>query len=296
LTFGAVADRYLARLRETDAKDYPNNEAHLRLHLVPYLGAMRADKIADFTIQKYKRHCRDKGLSDATINRTLATFRRMGRRMADNLNTPFPAVKIPRETTSSRTYVLSETDEATLLSAALSDSNSFVWLFIKIALATSLRHSEVLSARFEHFDPVKRRLGVRVKGGLWRKQPLTRNITQILQRERSMASDPEGWIFPNPTTSTGHYDRMVKSFRRCVVQTGLDPIALTPHALRHTANTRLVAAGTDIKTVMEFSGHQSLEMVMRYTHAQDRTIDAALDRMDSRTIVELPTIRVGAKP
>jgi TPR repeat protein len=48
------------------------------------------------------------------------------------------------------------------------------------------------------------------------------------------------------------------------------------------------AQGADIKTIQEFSGHESLEMVMRYAHAQDRAVNSALDRMEQRTVVEHP--------
>ena len=296
LSFAGAADLYLSMLRESGGKDYQNNEQHLRLHLVPYFGPMRLEKITGFTVEKYKRHLGGKGVAEGTINRTLATFRRMGRLLAAEGEIPraFPAVTIPRERTR-RTFVLSPPEETALLEAALQDSNSFVWLFVKIGLATSLRHSEILGARFDTFDPHRRRLRVRVKGGNWRDQPLTRSIVAILGREREMAADPDGWIFPNPRAATGHYDRMVKAFRRSVVRAGLDPAVVIPHALRHTAITRLVAAGADVKTVQEFSGHESIEMVMRYTHSQDRAIDRALDRMDEETLVEHPARRKPAE-
>ena len=83
LTFATAADRYLKMLREGGGKDYENNQQHLRLHLVPYFGAMLPNKITKFTVEKYKRRCKERGLADGTINRTLATFRRMGRRLAD---------------------------------------------------------------------------------------------------------------------------------------------------------------------------------------------------------------------
>jgi hypothetical protein len=81
LSFALAADAYLRKLKEIGGKDYANNEQHLRLHLTPYLGAMRLDRISEFTLQKFQNDCRGKGLSDATINRVLATYRRMGLRL-----------------------------------------------------------------------------------------------------------------------------------------------------------------------------------------------------------------------
>ena len=169
LSFAGAADLYLSMLRESGGRDYQNSEQHLRLHLVPYFGSMRTEKITRFTIEKYKRHCGERGVAEGTVNRPLATFRRMGRLLAAEsvITHPFPTVKIPRER-SRRMFVLSPAEDAALLDAALQDSNPYVWLFIKMGLATSLRHSEMLAARFERFDSYRRRLRVRVKGGKWR--------------------------------------------------------------------------------------------------------------------------------
>ena len=103
-----------------------------------------------------------------------------------------------------------------------------------------------------------------------------------------MAEDPDGWIFPSTTAASGHIETMVGAFARCAKQAGMDPHIVTPHIMRHTAITRLAEIGADIKTIQEFSGHESLEMVLRYAHAQDRAVDRALDRLEKRTIVEHP--------
>lgn len=296
LTFDKAANIYLADLKEMGGKDFANNQQHLRSHLVPYFGDMRIDVISTFTVQKFQKHCRQKGLSESTINRILATYRRMSRRLVEWNKVPahLPMVKLRKED-NRRTHIISPEEEEKLLSAALADSNSYIWLFIKMGLATALRHSEILGARFDNFDPAQRRLRVKVKGGKWRKQPLTRGITEILIQEREMANDSDGWIFPNPTTRTGHMDRIVKAFRRTVTRAGLNPTVVTPHTMRHSAITRLAQTGADIKTIQEFSGHESLEMVMRYTHAQDAVVDSALDRMEGGTLIEHPKAKKPSK-
>ena len=150
-----------------------------------------------------------------------------------------------------------------------------------MGLSTSMRHTEILSARFDALDPTRRRLEVRVKGGKRRAQPLSRGMTEILLRERNMAADPAGWIFPNPKAATGHYDSMKKPFRRCVVRAGMNPVKVTPHTLRHTSITAFAETGADVKTIQRFSGHTTERMVMRYTHARDERVDDALERMES---------------
>ncbi len=292
LSFAVAADAYLNKLKEIGGKDYENNERHLRLHLTPRLGAMRLDRISEFTLRRFQKDCRDKGLSDAMINRVLATYRRMGRRLYrwKVIPAPFPMIKLEAER-NQRTYVISDQEEQNLLAAALEDSNTYIWLFIRIGLATGLRHAEILSARFENFDPVRRRLAVKVKGSRWRNQPLTRGVTEVLRHEREMVEDPDGWVFPSKTSASGHIESLRRSFARSVENAGMDPSVVIPHTMRHTAITRLAETGADIKTIQEFSGHQSLEMVMRYSHAQDRAVDRALDKLEGRTVIEHPQAR-----
>ena len=120
LSFGAAADIYLSKLKESSGKDYVKNEEHVRLHLKPFFGSMRLGQSSTFTVQKFRADRHARGLSDATINRILATFRRMGRRLQawHVLPDAFPPVKLEPEH-NRRTYVISEEEEAKLLACAL---------------------------------------------------------------------------------------------------------------------------------------------------------------------------------
>ena len=220
----------------------------------------------------------------------------MGRKLVKwkVISSPLPMIELRKEHNAGD-YVISEDEEQLLLKAALRDSNPYIWLFIKLGPATSLRHSEILRAPIDNFDPERRRLRIQVKGGRWRRQPLTRSITEILVKEREMAKDPKGWLFPSLRSESGHIESMNVAFARCVKAAGMNPVVVVPHIMRHTAITRLAAIGADIKTIQEFSGHESLTMILRYAHAQDRAIDSALDRLEQETIVEHPRVQSGRK-
>ncbi len=116
---------------------------------------------------------------------------------------------------------------------------------------------------------------------------MSKELTEVVLREREMAQDRDGWLFPSPNSASGHVDRMKKAFRRCVVRAGLDPSAVIPHTMRHTAITNMAETGADVRTIQEFSGHQSFEMVMRYTHARKQRVDNAVEKMErARTNAE----------
>jgi integrase len=53
-----------------------------------------------------------------------------------------------------------------------------------------------------------------------------------------------------------------------------------PPALRHTAITRFAGSAPDLKTLQAFSGHKSIQALMRYMHEQDKRVDEAMDRME----------------
>ncbi len=69
---------------------------------------------------------------------------------------------------------------------------------------------------------------------------------------------------------------MARAFSRAVVRAGMDPAQVTPHVMRHTAITNLVKAGVDLPTIQRISGHNTLAMVLRYTHVHGFHIDQAI--------------------
>ena len=72
----------------------------------------------------------------------------------------------------------------------------------------------------------------------------------------------------------------VDQTKRAVEAAGMDPEKVIPHTLRHTAITRFAGSAPDLKTLQAFSGHKSIQALLRYLHEQDKRVDEAMDRME----------------
>jgi len=112
----------------------------------------------------------------------------------------------------------------------------------------------------------------------WGEAPLP----HALARKSPGAAREWGWQYVFPASTRGlnsetgrqgrhhlHERAFQRAFREGVRKAGIAKPA-TPHCLRHSFATHLLANGYDIRTVQELLGHHHLKATMIYTHVLNR--------------------------
>lgn len=282
LTFREAALDYVSKLTEEGGRSIRRKEQHLRTRLVPFLGATRLDAISSGDAKRFSKKRHADGAKPGTINRELATLSHMLRcaaRWGWLTKDRVPEITRLREG-AGRIIALSPDQCRALLDAAAVDQDPDLWLFVLVCLQTSMRHGEARRLRWEHYDSHRRRFYIPQAKAGEREQPVPADLAAILDKRRDEQAGHSGYLFAGgPGSTTGYRHTFRKAFRRAVTRAHLDPDAITPHVLRHTAITKLVKAGVDLPTVQRVSGHRTLTMVLRYAHVDGRHVDSAVDHL-----------------
>jgi integrase/recombinase XerD len=254
-----------------------------------WAGAMRAD-LSDWLVDLDLR-----GMAAATRARRLSAARRFfafvheeGWRADDpaaRLSGPRRARPLPR--------ALSVEDVDRMFAAVEGYAEGAARLrarcLLELVYATGMRASELvdLPAAAARGDPEA--LLVRGKGGRERLTPLTPPARAALAdwlaaRDAAEAARPRGakpspWLFP----SHGAGGRLTRAgffamVRGIAAAAGLDPAAVSPHALRHAFATHLLANGADLRSIQELLGHADVSTTEIYTHVLDARLKALVAR------------------
>jgi integrase len=280
LTLAMTAPLYLAELEATAGRSIAKKRQHLDMHVVRLLGNERLASLSEFTLRRYRKTRRDEGASDATINREMSTLSHViSIAMAKGWIQARPC-RVPKVNEPWLPQItLSDAEQDALLAAAQDDSNTFLWLFVMVGLNSCMRHREILSLRFDRIDFAGCRVQIPDAKAGRRPQPITTELRDALRREQEMAEDPQGWVFPRLRQRdrgfSGQCPRMGEAFARAVKRAGITR-RVTPHLMRHTGITRLIQAGSDLRTVQAISGHKTLAMLLRYLQTSGPKIDEAV--------------------
>jgi integrase/recombinase XerD len=211
-------------------------------------------------LRSFYRHLRREELVDADPTATLVMPSR-GRKLPHVLG--YAEVKRLLESVSG-------SDEISLRDRAL----------LEVMYGCGLRASEAIGLEVGDIDVRRGFLRAHGKGSKDRTVPLGRQAAGAIERyvrggrPKLVGSRLEPKLFVNfrggPLTRQGLY----KIIQRHAAEVGLDG-KMSPHTLRHTFATHLLAGGCDLRSVQEMLGHADVATTQLYTHLGNREIKDA---------------------
>lgn len=138
---------------------------------------------------------------------------------------------------------------------------------LELLYTTGLRISELLSLPANCVKAKGAMLLVRGKGGRERLVPLSRSAREaaeaLVHFDRDLGSP---YLFPGrnpdkPLTRQG-FDKILLA---CALKAGIDPERVSPHVLRHSFASHLLAHGADLRALQMLLGHADIATTQIYT-------------------------------
>lgn len=253
--------------------------------LIEFLGAYRGEVIepSDLTIlvasdlRAFLAHRRAEGLGPSSAARELSGVRAFLRYVADLHG---KAASLPRTRAPKRPRTLPRPiapGDAMDLAENASDAASAPWIgardlaILLLLYGAGLRVAEALSldARTMPIGTTLRVVGKRSKMRIVPIMPVVREALEDYVRQCPYALSEDAPLFVGARGRPLNPDLVRRSVAAARKRMGL-PDSVTPHALRHSFATHLLARGVDLRSLQELLGHASLSSTQIYT-----AVDAA---------------------
>ncbi len=252
-------------------------------------------------LRGYLARIADAGLSPGTAARRLSALRQFFRFLhAEGVRGDDPTATLdgPKLNRPLPKY-LNEADVAKLLAVARAwpgPEGLRLLALVEVLYATGLRVSELVALPLSALPRAGRMLIVRGKGGRERMVPLSDPAEEALAAyrrvrdqfisgrktkakggKRPVARD-NPWLFPSRGKG-GHLTRarLLQLLKEMAAKAGLDRRRVSPHVLRHSFASHMLAHGADLRSLQQMLGHADIATTQIYTHVLEDRLKALVE-------------------
>ena len=286
-------EMFLDMLTAESGVAYNTVESYRRdlAHFEAFLGRRRRKLESAETshIRHYLRELSESGMAPSTSARHLSTLRRfykflLAERIRDD--DPSNGLDSPKLTKSLPKF-LTELEVDRLLKAAHNRPGADglrISALMEILYAAGLRVSELVGLPLSALSRDGQLLTFRGKGNKERIVPLSEpamdavaaylpvRINFLSKRQADLGA---GFLFPSRGRS-GHLTRVWfnQTLKELAVEANIDFQRVSPHAIRHSFASHLLANGADLRSLQLMLGHADISTTQIYTHVLDQRLKA----------------------
>jgi len=158
---------------------------------------------------------------------------------------------------------------------------------LEILFETGIRIGELTALRLNDIDFETGTITIQGKGDRERRVFLTDRETLTRARQYlnlRKTADPTGksQAFLLTPRGTPIKDQRLRKLLRETAKAAKIERHITPHMLRHSTATHLLASGVDIRFVQRLLGHQSIATTQIYTHVEDTGLREVMENANVR--------------
>lgn len=267
-----------------DEKHYPENTLSAYQHDLELWNAhldrmgCPIDQVSRHEFREWLGQMAQDGLSRATIARRVSAIRsfyRHGQRNGFFTEVEMTYMKPPKQA-ATIPKAMAEADAADLINA-IHNLGGEKWVrerdiaLLSILYGCGLRVSEALGLKRGDV-PLGPWIRITGKGGKTRDVPVVdavRYAVDTYVKNCAFDPGPDGPLFVSTRGGALNARAVQRLVEKLRLRLGLDETT-TPHALRHSFATHLLAGGGDLRAIQALLGHASLSTTQRYTR-----VDAA---------------------
>ncbi len=230
-------------------------------------------------LEEYLHSIVKAGLSAKTQGRRLSALREFYRYLysedlikknpADYLQSPKIGQSLPKYLTE---------DEVKRLIDKADENDVRMKTMLEVLYASGMRVSELVGLTVLAVTKDNKTITITGKGNKERIVPLNEPAAValnewLIHRELSLKRGRiSKWLFPS-SGKEGHLTRdgFFKALKKIALAADIDPERVSPHVLRHSFASHLVAHDADLRSVQKMLGHADIATTQIYTHIlQDR--------------------------
>jgi integrase/recombinase XerD len=243
-------------------------------------------------IKAYMKELSSRGMAPRTAARHLSSIRMFFRFLfSEGVRTdnPVNAVDSPTIGKSLPKYLSEDNVDALLVAAENYPGREGLRLvaLLEILYATGLRVTELMGLPLSAVSSDGRMLIVRGKGGKERMVPLSEPAMEAMDNYREVREGflPKSRVGPSsnflfPSRSKDGYltrHRFGQLMKELAALAGIDPRLVSPHVLRHSFASHMLAHGADLRSLQQMLGHSDVSTTQIYTHVLDERLKSLVE-------------------